>query len=446
MDALEPAFQPTRRTLGEVDPVQPLDTTHPLLRGVQGFWLPLPGLTGGSRLYDLSAQSNHGEFAAGTPKPNWVNSPNFALSGQRFDPSGAETVVPHDKSLDLSSANYSIFVVLRLDPLADQDSFFGVLHKGIGGSADGTLSDYGIQRNGSTDNLVIYHSDGQGNQGFVKYSNLMANLVGGVQTLGVRYTQSSSEVEVYRNGTSEGIKTIDQNPDNNGRPLHIGASRDPIVMSGDIYAAYISRIPQSIPQLHNQARRGFPDLLRTRSDVGLLGGGIGPISGTAAITDAQEQISATGQTKVSGTLSVTDGSETLTVDGAVITTGTAQITDSGEIISAVSSLQEITGTAQITDAGEQIDATGEVKIAGTASLADGTEEVIIVGQNDVTGSVSFADLAAEIAAEGSVRVQGSLALTDLGESISARERVPARLATVDVRLEDIIIVHAKLTD
>jgi len=43
-------------------------------------------------------------------------------------------------------------------------------------------------------------------------------------------------------------------------------------------------------------------------------------------------------------------------------------------------------------------------------------------------------------------VQGSLALTDSGETITARERVPARLASVDLRLEDIIVVHATLED
>ena len=45
-----------------VDPVQPLDTTHPLLRGVQGFWLPLPHLSGGARLYDLSGRGRHGDI------------------------------------------------------------------------------------------------------------------------------------------------------------------------------------------------------------------------------------------------------------------------------------------------------------------------------------------------------------------------------------------------
>jgi hypothetical protein len=176
--------------------------------------------------------------------------------------------------------------------------------------------------------------------------------------------------------------------------------------------------------LYDQARRGFPDLLNRRDTVGLLGSPPPTISGAFTLTDSQEQFGATGQTEVSGILSVTDGSEALALSGAMI----------------------VSGYASITEAAEDVSATGEVKIAGTATLNDGTEGVIIVGQNDVTGSLSFADLATEIAAEGAVEVQGSLALTDLGESISVRERVPARLATVNVRLEDIIVVHATLED
>jgi hypothetical protein len=262
-------------------------------------------------------------------------------------------------------------------------------------------------------------------------------------------TSDGLTLRLYQNGAEVASKSALNPGSHSSADLKIGFLSLEFPFEGLIGSALLFRRKLSsdeVQYLDTQARRGFPDLLRRRSDVGLLGGGLSPISGTAAITDAQEQISATGQTEVSGTLSVTDGSETLTLSGATIVSGAASITDSGEIISAVSSLQDITGTAQITDAGEQIDATGEVKIAGTATLNDGTEEVVIIGQNDVTGSLSFADLAAEIAAEGAVEVQGSLSLTDAGESISARERVPARLATVDVRLEDIIIVNAKLTD
>jgi len=59
MDALDRTLQPTRRVLGDVDPAQPLDPTSSLTDGLQGFWMPLPRTTGGSRLYDLSAYGRH---------------------------------------------------------------------------------------------------------------------------------------------------------------------------------------------------------------------------------------------------------------------------------------------------------------------------------------------------------------------------------------------------
>jgi hypothetical protein len=459
MDALEPALQPTRRTLGDVDPAQPLDLTHPLLDGLQGFWLPLPRLTGGSRLYDLSAEGNDADFA-NTNSPTWTSDPEqgpvvaFNSSNSEY----ADTGIKDDDILGTSELSVAGWVFLEGGP--GINNIFS-----SSGDNNGSLRvDY---RDGDKEIHFGLNIDGVWNAAPGSGTTVPTN-----EWVFFLCTMGSGAVRIHLNGEETYSNANGGSLNRGGAELtyKIGSAGDlDEYLDGRIASLLFTKndLHRRSLELYNQARRGFPDLLNRRDSVGLLGGGLSPISGSFALTDAQEQISATGQTKVSGTLFVTSGSETLTVDGAtkvsgtasiteaaeqisgvgsVITTGAAQITDAGEIISAVSSLQDITGTAQITDAAENVEATGEVKIAGTATLSDGTEEVIIIGQNDVTGSVSFADLAAEIAAEGAVEVQGSLALTDLGESISARERVPARLATVDVRLEDIIIVNAKLTD
>ena len=62
----------TRLGLGDVDPVQPLNLEHPLMRGVQGFWLPLPQLSGGSRFYDISRYGRHGIFTEMDAATSWV--------------------------------------------------------------------------------------------------------------------------------------------------------------------------------------------------------------------------------------------------------------------------------------------------------------------------------------------------------------------------------------
>jgi len=429
MDVFDRTLPTTRRVLGDVDLAQPLDTTHPLTDGLQGFWLPLPHLIGGSRLYDLSVRGNHGDFVDMS--------------------SSAWTAVPRVQHPVLEIAQSSDVVDTGFDEEVPQQFTTWMYVKGDLGSSDDR---YVYARDNATFAGYTWRWDNGGwdvrnnaDLGVGSFDESRFNLfVGTFNRNGEQRVYTNSDL-VNSTAASGDLQQPRANVYIGGRA---GGGADDHVFAAVGYA-YVEYTQADVDMLYDQARRGFPGLLRRRDSVGLLGGGGGgpsPISGTAAITDAQEQISATGQTEVSGTLFVTDLSEMLMVDGAVITTGTAQITDAGEIISAVSSLQDITGTAQITDASEQVDATGEVKIAGTASLADGTEEVVIIGQNDVTGSLSFADLAAEIAAGGAVEVQGSLALTDLGESITARERVPARLATVDVRLEDIIIVHAQLTD
>ena len=83
----------TRLGLGDVDPVQPLNLEHPLLRGVQGFWLPLPHLSGGNRLYDLSPYGRHGSIDENSPF-EWSQSEIQPIlhSAQR----GSGVVVPDD--------------------------------------------------------------------------------------------------------------------------------------------------------------------------------------------------------------------------------------------------------------------------------------------------------------------------------------------------------------
>jgi hypothetical protein len=399
-----------------------------------------------------------------TPATDWAAAANGRL-GLAFDGIDDYVEIEDSTFLEERTPGFTVHCTFQVDPL---DSGNPIL---ANWNPNNNVGGYLLT---ITDNAKVLHATTDGNFNINDTENSVIS-VDKITTLSVWWDSPSTtriwvdgrEVAVSNNSTSvEDTSTSDAAP-------VIGLQADgPTFFDGVISDVLITAngSPQQAQSYYDQARRGFPDLLRRRSDVGLLGGGGGapsPISGTAAITDNQEQFSATGQTEVSGTLSVTDGSETLTVDGAtkisgaasiteaaeqisgvgsVITTGTVSITDRGEIISAVSSLQDITGSAQITDAAGDVSATGEVKIAGTATLNDGTEEVIIVGQNDVTGSLSFADLAAQIAAEGAVEVQGSLAFTDAGESITARERVPARLARVNVRLEDIMVVHATLED
>jgi len=395
MDALTRTLPPTRRVLGDVDPVQPLDTTHPLTGGLRACWLPLPQFTGGSTLYDISSHQKHAainnaavvEWGA---SEEWMF-PTFDAPGGG---AGGETT---------ASRSYSEWSALAAHIPTGRDQIFSGVRRRIwfvAGDENGTPYKF---FDGSTEAPFFSASLGELNIAAIRISGGTVN----IKSLESENTFSYSGTTTISSGD---VLLIGKDGFQNSS-AELGALL--------FWERYLS--DEEVERGLIQARRGFPGLLNRRDSVGLLGD---PISGTAAITDGSEIISATGQTEVSGTLSVTDRSETLAVEGATI----------------------VSGAASITEAAEDVSATGEVKIAGTASLADGTQEVVIVGQNDVTGSLSFADLAAEIAATGAVEVRGSLALTDAGESISVRQRIPARLATVDVRLEDIIIVDAKLTD
>ena len=99
----------TRLGLGDVDPVQPLNTEHPLLRDVQGFWLPLPHLGGGQRLYDLSAKKSAGTLEGAV---SW-ESTGKRLGRVLAYPGDGASFVRHTETSNIVSHPFSGFALFR---------------------------------------------------------------------------------------------------------------------------------------------------------------------------------------------------------------------------------------------------------------------------------------------------------------------------------------------
>ena len=59
-------------SLADVDLSNPINYSHPLAKGLVGFWLPLPSLAGGMKLYDLTRYRNHGTLTNMDPRTDWV--------------------------------------------------------------------------------------------------------------------------------------------------------------------------------------------------------------------------------------------------------------------------------------------------------------------------------------------------------------------------------------
>jgi len=59
-------------SLADVDLSNPINYNHPLAKGLVGFWLPLPSLAGGTKLYDLTRYRTHGTLTNMDPRTDWV--------------------------------------------------------------------------------------------------------------------------------------------------------------------------------------------------------------------------------------------------------------------------------------------------------------------------------------------------------------------------------------
>jgi len=258
MDALERTLQPTRRVLGDVDPAQPLDTTHPLLRGVQGFWLPLPRHVGGSQLYDLSPNPNHASQVNST---SWGYDSDYLHPAAEYNTNGYH----QHNSPELYPPDLTTTIVTTYT--GDTSSFEGLYGKGQGDNGN---------------RLYLYANyNGEwtlwnGEQDFGD-AVLGQSVVGELTVLTI-FASTTNGNKGWKDGEQSFSKTKDwELPDNNHQTT-IGQRPGGFNYDGRIHAVIEHSRELSgaeVKRLHSQARRGFPDLLRRRSDVGLLGGGGG---------------------------------------------------------------------------------------------------------------------------------------------------------------------------
>ena len=101
--------RPVYDSLLDVNIQNPLNLEHPLAQGLIGFWLPLPSLSGGLKLYDLSLYSRHGTLTNMDPATAWTtiqNTPAIYLDGVD------ESIYVGKTGINWSQSNpFTIFVV-----------------------------------------------------------------------------------------------------------------------------------------------------------------------------------------------------------------------------------------------------------------------------------------------------------------------------------------------
>ncbi len=104
----------TSDSLADVDLGNPINYGHQLARGLVGFWLPLPSLSGGMKLYDLTLLRNHGTLTNMDPRTDWVQTDR----GIALDFDGVNDYVLVDDSH--ISTTYPVTVSVWANPIAWQ--------------------------------------------------------------------------------------------------------------------------------------------------------------------------------------------------------------------------------------------------------------------------------------------------------------------------------------
>lgn len=117
------------------------------------------------------------------------------------------------------------------------------------------------------------------------------------------------------------------------------------------------------------------------------------VTGSGAVTDADDAGSATGAVRISGSGAVTDASDTGSATGAVRIDGTASATDAADTSAASGTVSAgaISGSGAVTDADDTSSASGSVRISGTAAANDDNDTSTASGVVRIDGTASATD-------------------------------------------------------
>lgn len=102
-------------SLADVDLSNPINYSHPLANGLVGFWMPLPSLSGGMKLYDLAWSRSHVSLSGTNPSSFWIQSPH----GLAVETDGSDDYGATNDARRLSITGDMTFMIRAIDNQAD---------------------------------------------------------------------------------------------------------------------------------------------------------------------------------------------------------------------------------------------------------------------------------------------------------------------------------------
>jgi len=351
------------------------DRRDPLNLGLVGHWSMDAETISAKRVLDVSGRDNHGTYIGALTT---FQIPGRVREAVQFN--GIDTILDCGNSSSLNlTTNFSVSAWVW--PLIMDASNRQIISKGY----DGTNTQWNL-----------YTIDAAGTLQFGIYTGAFHGVTSVAKLSTTRYrhvigTYDGTTYRLYIDGVLDNSQ-VDTAPIATNQKVAIGAAfglGNPI----QFFNGFIDEVrvynraltPAEVFRLYNNpARDRVPYQTRGRVKGPT---GAASITGTLAITEANDTIAAVGRVAVGGTLAVTEQADTINAAGAVRVAGTLSRTEANDTLSAtgtVAALGAITGTLSALQAVQTLIATGLIRVSGGLNVTQAAQTLAAAG---IVGSI-----------------------------------------------------------
>lgn len=145
-----------------------------------------------------------------------------------------------------------------------------------------------------------------------------------------------------------------------------------------------------------------------------------PPTGSAALTQANQVIAATGAQLFTGSAALTQANQALAATGSETFTGSSAITQAGQTLAASGTVGSgLSGSAALTQANQALAASGTEQFSGSSALTQANQALAASGTERFTGSSALTQSNQALAASGTERFTGSAPIAQANQALSA---------------------------
>ncbi len=241
-----------------INMADPVNWGHPLNQGLLGWWMPLPGISSGSRLDDLTNMGSSGRPGTLTNMDNadWVG-PISPGGWGALGFNGSDNFV----NVGTGLAAPGVVSVFALISPANIDQGEQEIFAGSGGG--GSDQDYALEMNRTAGRVSVVWTGGE----FIMISDASLT-VGATHLVGFTRAGVAGDwtVRLYIDGVEDSNTTTAVNPNGADAPVSIGrlGDSDLFYFEGRLASAWLYDRVLSAPDVLSQyhlSLRGYPGLL-----------------------------------------------------------------------------------------------------------------------------------------------------------------------------------------